>query len=871
MMLLPKKVGPFTLMRKLGTDGVTESYVAILDEPAGKQVVVRRVLPWISRDAQRLAEFEARVKDLLAVRHDSLVPLLDLVVVDDERYVVEEWLDAVDLEQVVAWLRERDRHLPHNIFLNLATQICNGLEALHSRPGAESGSESVLHMAMRPCTVFLSGDGRVVVGDYGLTRSPTSIPAGGLSMPLTSRMEYLAPEQTHQDQKLAPSSDIFSLGALLYELLTLQPMFRAESNLQTIHRVRRAEVTTQLLEVKELLPGLDKVLYRALSLNPRHRYQRAFVLREDLRGLMAGFSFSNIQEQMREFLGPLFENRGYGLDEVVPSLPAEGPGETTAALLEAVGEPVTQPGAPASVPSGSGGLPLNVASDRDGPSPPAGPLPDDTAGLLRLAGYGQQAPVDAVASHEDDSVTDMRVPPLEAPPPDGSSTSWFEQPQPERAGPAPGARPLQPALDTAQPERDRAERPALHTIDLSADSPERADDRAAAPQAPSMEDTHLRDGGAPQPSRPRSEPARAQPTPQRRDEYTDDLEEDGASAAPMVVAALGLVAFAGLSLICVGIGGAALLAGGGGDADPPTLAAAAAPGTPEVAVVEEAPPPEPEPEPVAAAPRPKPPPARSAPSPSPSPSPSVARTSAPRPAAPSPVPSMQPAPSVQPAPIAAAAVAAPPPPPPMPAFDEADLDPVADVDDGALETLVAEVGDLDDYSRKAHGGSLSSSERDLLGRVDRADPDRFTRAQVLLYLDAKARGDLGARRSHLASVMSLPENQYRPELLVEQAELAMRDQDYAVALERARLAERHWGRLPSDLVFSRKVMIYEIEASAHTGLFYRSDGEQLESLHGAIRAWEKYRQHAATHQRQDLLVRADQQLAKLHDMQRRLE
>ena len=97
---------------------------------------------------------------------------------------------------------------------------------------------------------------------------------------------------------------------MLYELLVLRPMFRADSSLQTIHKVRRAEVTTQLLEVKEILSGLDKVLFRALSLNPRHRYQRAFVLREDLRGLMAGFSFADIESVAREFLAPVF--RAYG-------------------------------------------------------------------------------------------------------------------------------------------------------------------------------------------------------------------------------------------------------------------------------------------------------------------------------------------------------------------------------------------------------------------------------------------------------------------------------------------------------------------------------------------------------------------------------
>ncbi|MDP2310473.1 MAG: serine/threonine-protein kinase, partial [Pseudomonadota bacterium] len=310
MLLLPKKIGPFTLHRKLGTGGVAESYVGTHDTNAGRPVVVRRVLPYVQRDPARLAQIEGRVKDLLGVRHPFLVHVIESFADGEEHYIVEEHIDGVNLDKILSWCRQNQRQVPHNVFLNIATQVCNGLEALHGRAGKGTSAEHVLHLALKPGAIFITRDGKVMVGSYGLTRSPTTLPHGGVAGPVPTRMEYLSPEQTHPDQKLTPSSDIFALGALLYELLTLDSLFRADSNLQTIHRVRRAEVTSQLLRVKEMMPGLDKVLYRALSLNPRHRYQRAFVLREDLRGLMAGYSFATIAEDTRTFLAPLLENIG---------------------------------------------------------------------------------------------------------------------------------------------------------------------------------------------------------------------------------------------------------------------------------------------------------------------------------------------------------------------------------------------------------------------------------------------------------------------------------------------------------------------------------------------------------------------------------
>ncbi|MFT5456734.1 MAG: serine/threonine protein kinase, partial [Myxococcota bacterium] len=341
-MLLPKKVGNFTLMRRLRSDGITESFAAILDDPAGRQVTARRLLPHVLRDRAQLREIEGRARQLVEVRHPVVVPVLDYVEVAEDRYLLEQWVDAVPLTTLLDHLRESGSTLPHNVFLNLSTQICNGLEALHARTGGES--DPVLHTGLCPSSVLLQRTGKVIIGDFGLVRSPTASPGRGGGEAVTSRLEYLSPEQTHPEQRLSPASDIFSLGTVLYEMLTLKPMFRSKSNLQTIHRVRRAEVTSHLLEVKEILPGVDRVLYRALSLNPRHRYQRAFVLREDLRGLMAGFSFARIEEETQAVLAPLFMTRGAeSMEDVLLDRPPDV-GETTASLIAApLSAPVAVP------------------------------------------------------------------------------------------------------------------------------------------------------------------------------------------------------------------------------------------------------------------------------------------------------------------------------------------------------------------------------------------------------------------------------------------------------------------------------------------------------------------------------------------------
>ena len=319
-------------MRTIETDGVHTAYAGILDDPPGKACVVQRIPSTLLRDPATARTVTSRIGDLLPIRHPSLLGVLQHLVTDEDQYVVSEWSDMVRLADVVAWCNANDTQLPHNLFLHFAAGICNALEAIHGRPGAATGSKAVLHLGLDSRSIGLTRDGQVMLGNFGLTSTPTTTAhSGGLKI---ERL-YISPEQTHLEQDLTAASDLFSLGAVLYEILTLKPMFAGSTPLRTIAMVRGAEVTTQLLEIKEVFPGLDRVMYRVMAQNPRHRYQRAFVLREDLRALMAGFSFSNIDADARAFLAPMFAGEKALDDELQAPFQFVAPeGETTLSLLD---------------------------------------------------------------------------------------------------------------------------------------------------------------------------------------------------------------------------------------------------------------------------------------------------------------------------------------------------------------------------------------------------------------------------------------------------------------------------------------------------------------------------------------------------------
>ena len=994
-MSLPQRVGPFTLMRAVGQDGVTESFVAFLEEPAGRRVIAHRLTTVFASDEGRRQGLLARVDDLRAVRHPVLLPIIDVVEHGGSTYILQDWADVVSGDEIVRWCRENGRQIPFNVYLNLATQACNGLEALHSRPGSATGSDHVLHLGVRPSAIHITRDGKVVIGGYAFTRSPTTVPQALGAANTAPRMEYLSPEQTTPDEVLTPASDIFSLGSTLYELLTTDAMFRAGSNLQTIHNVRRAEVSQYLLRAKDLLPGLDKVLYRALSLNPRHRYQRAFVLREDLRGLMSGFSFSRISDETREFLGPVFarsastpqlattadmsdstdaliaaaitssppaKKTGFQrrrearrraaeppkpvlLDELVskpapdrpranrPTLePMEGDfGVTDASLPDDAPAQTVDPPTDDRIPPTTGASDAEAPARRNTLAPvddmddilsPAGtPVPaHDTAPFERRSTPrdGEQTTLAFLRSDGDDEPEPIDEDTLGRDGTSGENTEWFNR---EGAATQPADQP-----EPAPPESKKLDEDffavgadASDTTAVSRTKPppelepaptmKRRGIAAMAPAPGSLDEESTADRSRPQTPAPAPAPAPAPPPPKYDDESSwdrdqtatgavhpveDDFGEFGKKPAwPKWLLGIGGVATAALALfVCGSLGAGGMFVASTGDNTPATATAPAtppatakatpAPAEPEapirpvaddteaVAKVDRgATTPRPSAPAAAAAPPPAPSTARTAPTPTRAaaapapaptrPAPSTARTAPPPPPAPTPPPvAARTAPPPPPKPVAVATRTYDLAPPPITATDPIDI------------PEVTGTSDLSSYRERGYRGQLDDADRFALESVPRTSGD-YTQARVYLYQDAKARGDWGSRSGHLDALMAIPENQYNPSLLAEQGEMAIARKDYGTALVRANLAERHWARLPSDLVFTRKAMIFEIQAAAWQGIFYQSEGDDKHALSAAIRSWERYQKHVSSRSRSDLVAKADAQLAKLYDAERRLE
>ncbi|MEO6603570.1 MAG: protein kinase [Polyangiaceae bacterium] len=220
-------------------------------------------------DAERRFKVEARA--IAQLEHENLVKLFEFGVAQDGRpFYAMEFLSGESLDKKIA----RERGMDYREAVGIAVQACRALETAHKA--------SVIHRDIKPANLFLSGDGRLKLLDFGVAKAAFNVEADGEGLSIVGTPEYMAPEQARgtADER----SDIYALGVVLFELLSGRLPHEAESPVLLLDAKFRMEPESlRTLAPERGIPKmLDAAVSRALSTEPEHRYESAAELREAL-------------------------------------------------------------------------------------------------------------------------------------------------------------------------------------------------------------------------------------------------------------------------------------------------------------------------------------------------------------------------------------------------------------------------------------------------------------------------------------------------------------------------------------------------------------------------------------------------------------
>ena len=271
------KLGPYEIIAPLGAGGMGEVYRA-RDTRLDRDVAVKVLPAALINDAAALARFEREAKAVAALSHPNILAVHDFGESGGTRYAVMELLEGESLRQ-----RLSEGPLPTRKAVEIGREIALGLAAAHEK--------GIVHRDLKPENLFLTKDGRVKILDFGLARQLSLPSSGDTQSPTVAQLSepglvlgtvgYMAPEQL-RGQTADSRSDIFSFGAVLYEMLSGQRAFRGDTAIETMNAILKEDPPDLSRSDKPIAPALERIVAHCLEKRRDERFQSARDLAFDL-------------------------------------------------------------------------------------------------------------------------------------------------------------------------------------------------------------------------------------------------------------------------------------------------------------------------------------------------------------------------------------------------------------------------------------------------------------------------------------------------------------------------------------------------------------------------------------------------------------
>jgi eukaryotic-like serine/threonine-protein kinase len=263
-------LGDYEVKSMLGSGGMGEVYRA-RDPRLGRDVAIKVLPPLFSADPERLRRFEQEARAAAALNHPNILAVFQMGTYEGAPYLVSEMLEGDTLRQVV----KRGRLTVRKV-VDYAVQIAHGLAAAHEK--------GIVHRDLKPENLFVTKDGRVKILDFGLAKLTQPLHNSEHSAPtLTEGTEagvvmgtvgYMSPEQV-RGQKADHRTDIFSFGAILYEMLSGKRAFQKSTSADTMSAILNEDPPAISELNTNIPPGLQRVVHRCLEKNAEQRFQSA--------------------------------------------------------------------------------------------------------------------------------------------------------------------------------------------------------------------------------------------------------------------------------------------------------------------------------------------------------------------------------------------------------------------------------------------------------------------------------------------------------------------------------------------------------------------------------------------------------------------
>lgn len=322
--------GRYKIVRKIADGGMAEIFLGTQHGVEGfeRPVVLKRILAALLADPKFKDMMIDEAHVAMSLIHSNIAQVLDLGQAKGRYYLVLEFVDGWDLNQVIHRMNTAAMPLPPELALYITAEVCRALSYAHSktRAGRPLG---IVHRDVSPHNVLLSEQGEVKLTDFGIAKAITKRGENTLQGVIKGKLAFMSPEQA-SGTAMDARSDLFSVGTMLYLLLVGRRPFEAATDLEAILRVQRCEFPPPETVRADLDPRAAAVIRKAMQHAPADRHQTAEQLLIELESLQRTVFRAAGQTELKRWLGDLEKRDG------VPSVGRTrgGGAPTTAELPE---------------------------------------------------------------------------------------------------------------------------------------------------------------------------------------------------------------------------------------------------------------------------------------------------------------------------------------------------------------------------------------------------------------------------------------------------------------------------------------------------------------------------------------------------------
>ncbi len=300
----PSKIGRYQVLDRLAAGGMAEVYRARSASDGNRLIAIKCMLPALVDDEEFANMFVDEAKLASQLSHPNIVQIYELGSYKEQLYIAMELIHGRDLRAIVRKAKKRGQALSPQFVAYVIAKTAEALDYAHRKTSIDGKPLKLVHRDISPQNILVGYDGNVKVVDFGIAKADFRRTMSRVGI-LKGKFAYMAPEQVKTGD-VDGRTDIFALGAVLYEAFAHRKLFFGESDFSILERVTNGTLPDDAASWDRLPPDVAAVVRRAVSVDPAERFQEASNMAEALEPLLIDGRTIYGPKQARELMTGLF-------------------------------------------------------------------------------------------------------------------------------------------------------------------------------------------------------------------------------------------------------------------------------------------------------------------------------------------------------------------------------------------------------------------------------------------------------------------------------------------------------------------------------------------------------------------------------------